>query len=225
VNDFDYDNLQKKRLARNAFARKGTRGRKGCRLPHENLTKKELEKMNGEVYSVNMNAPISWKSFKALTPNLQEDYLNHLTETHGVGICTIGKDMFGLSVKGLNGYVVKHNLKVNGHKGNIARATYEAWRKWLNGAPEEQPSPEPAEEEPVAEEPAPFRAHDYEERLNPVKTDDPPETANAFPLRDMSLTLKGAPNEVVSTLIKALPSLLDGEKTYRFTIKVDDYIV
>jgi hypothetical protein len=191
--------------------------------------------MNGEMYSVNMNAPISWESFKALTPGLQEDYLNHLTETHGVGIGTIGREMFGLSVTTLNTYVVNHGLKVNGHQGKIARATYDAWRKWLNGAASVTPVNEIADEpmpEP-AEEIKPFRSHDYEdmlkecdlERRNSVSADDLPKTPNAFPLRDMSLTLKGAPNEVVSTLIKALPSLLDGEKTYRFTIKVDDYIV
>lgn len=46
LEDFDYDVLQKKRTARGAQHRKGSKSKR-CILPHELMTKKELRAMNG----------------------------------------------------------------------------------------------------------------------------------------------------------------------------------
>lgn len=242
MNDFDFDCLEKKRLARSAFARKGTRNRKGCRLPHENLTKKELEKMNGEVYSVNMNSPISWERFKALTPSLQSDYLNHIVEKFGVGINTISKDLFGLSAAGLANHINRRGLKVSTHKGKISQAAYDAWHKWLEGEPsiapvsEDDDKPhvctidyEPDETNSTSDQSV-FRAHDYEDMLRECdlskKDDETSETEPyPYPLQDLNLTLEGTPVEIMTTLANAIPTLLDKDKTYRFSIKVDTFFL
>ena len=48
---------------------------------------------------------------------------------------------------------------------------------------------------------------------------------NLYPLKDMSLSLKGTPIDILTTLRMSFPALLDKDKTYRFTIKVDDYVL
>ena len=98
MNDFDYDVMQKKRIARGAFSRKGTVNQKGCRLPHENLTKKEREALNGEVKTVGFNDKITWDFFKTLPVDLQEEYLDHQVKRFGVGMSRISVDLFGLTI-------------------------------------------------------------------------------------------------------------------------------
>jgi len=96
MNDFDYENMLKKRLANQARNRKGTRGRKGCSLPSDNLTKKEREKMNGEVKTIKMNAPMTWKELKGLTEDRQREYISGLIKKYQP-TDTMLAEMFGVS--------------------------------------------------------------------------------------------------------------------------------
>lgn len=246
MNDFDYDALQKKRLARNAFA-KGSRNRKGCRLPHENLTKEELQKLNGEVRTVGFNDKITWDFFKALPADLQEEYLNHLIDRFGIGLATIGRDLFGFAKSYLGIYVNRHGLRVNvpGHGGRLTSATMENWRRWVSSGTTSAPIVETAATEddgiaaPVtiapAEDVKPFRAHDFEDMFKECGMEreekaeepstEPEEIDRPYPLTDMSMTLKGTPIDILTTLRMSFPTLLDKDKTYRFSIKVDDFVV
>lgn len=55
MNDFDYDCLQKKRLARQARYRKcGSKSRK-CPLPTDNMTQEEWKERCGEVLTIKLN--------------------------------------------------------------------------------------------------------------------------------------------------------------------------
>ena len=49
MNDFDFDVLQKKRIARGAYHRKNGSKSKRCTLPSDYLTAAEKRKLNGEV--------------------------------------------------------------------------------------------------------------------------------------------------------------------------------
>lgn len=96
MNDFDYDNLQKKRLARNAqYKKNGTKSRK-CTLPHENLTKKELNAMNGEIKSYNLNRPMNWDTFKKMPEDLKSEYLRKLRARFSVNSTALS-DMLGVA--------------------------------------------------------------------------------------------------------------------------------
>jgi hypothetical protein len=57
VNDFNYDCMQKKRIARGAFAHIN-RKRGGCALPSDTLTEKQRKEKNGEVKSYNITRPM-----------------------------------------------------------------------------------------------------------------------------------------------------------------------
>lgn len=78
--------------ARSAF-KKGKH--KGCILPHENLTRKELNKMNGEINTINLNKPMKWAEFKALDNDIQQRYIKRLRDLYNASVDALA-GMFGL---------------------------------------------------------------------------------------------------------------------------------
>lgn len=109
MNDFEYDCLQKKRIAQSA--RKKVHPKKGCSLPSDNLTPAQKKKLNGDVISVNLNRPISYKYFKVLSEDMQTMYYNHLVDEFGVFQSDIAK-MFGIGNNTLSMYLKKRGLSV-----------------------------------------------------------------------------------------------------------------
>lgn len=52
---------------------------------------KELKKMNGKTFTVNMQEPIDFKEFRELPENLQVEYIKYQVEHYGVGQSTLAK--------------------------------------------------------------------------------------------------------------------------------------
>ena len=94
MNDFDYDVMQKKRIARGATHMK--RKRKGCSLPSDNLTAAQKRRLNGPVSTYKLDEPMSWESFKAMPEDLQKQYILNLQNTYQANDKMIGK-LFGKS--------------------------------------------------------------------------------------------------------------------------------
>lgn len=93
MNDFDYDVLQKKRIAAGArHMRRGSRSKR-CSLPSDNLTPAQLKRRNGPVSTYKLDAPMMWDDFKAMPVDLQKKYLTNLVETYGATNEMLG-DMF-----------------------------------------------------------------------------------------------------------------------------------
>ena len=93
MTDFDYDVMQKKRLARNQFHNaKYKHG--GCHLPHEDLTPAQMKRRNGPMVTYSMNQPMSWNDFKSMPHDLQQQYLDGLHARFGVGPSDIAKYLF-----------------------------------------------------------------------------------------------------------------------------------
>jgi hypothetical protein len=76
-------------------------------LPHERLTKKELEKMNGEVMTYNPNAWYSWEEFKKLKMEWQVNYVNSLITRYNCSCTGICRHVFGISRTALSKYFKK----------------------------------------------------------------------------------------------------------------------
>ena len=91
MNEFDWDVVQKKRVAKQAKYK--NRKKRGCTLPSDSLTPAQRKKMNGEVVTVKMNEPITWSDFKALKPDVAEEYYNGIVDRFGVGLSSIAKMM------------------------------------------------------------------------------------------------------------------------------------
>lgn len=65
MNDFDYDIVQKKRVARGAFAHVN-RKRGKCRLLSDYLTAAQKKEMNGAVKTYNITRPMPLAEFKGM---------------------------------------------------------------------------------------------------------------------------------------------------------------
>ncbi len=93
MNDFDYDVMQKKRLAHNKF-RNAKYKHGGCRLPHEDLTPAQIKRRNGPMMTYNLNLPMSWEIFRTMPQDLQQQYLDGLHTRFGVGPSDLAKYLF-----------------------------------------------------------------------------------------------------------------------------------
>lgn len=79
-------------------------------------TLKELEAMNGQVNSINLNATITYEQFKTLPKSLKKEYIQNLVTEYDAGPAEIAR-LLGMGVK--NCSVQLRNLGFNfgrGHK-------------------------------------------------------------------------------------------------------------
>lgn len=107
MHDFDYDAMQKKRIARGASHMK--HNRKGCSLPSDYLTAAQKRRLNGPVSTYKLDEPMSWESFKAMPEDLQKKYILNLQETYQANNDMLGK-MFG--VTGVSVCKMRHALGI-----------------------------------------------------------------------------------------------------------------
>ena len=91
MNDFDYDVMQKKRIARGASRMKRGSKSKKCTLPSDYLTAAQKRRLNGPVSTYKLDEPMSWESFKAMPEDLQKQYILGLQENYGANDEMIGK--------------------------------------------------------------------------------------------------------------------------------------
>lgn len=154
--EFHKDCFSKKNVARSARNKRTHTGKGGrVRLPHDNLTKKELEKMNGELKVYRLNDPMTWEEFKAMPDEHKVSYIQSLREKFGANTEQIA-DMLGVTTWTLGGKVLRP-LGISDPKGIRRKLNEEAWNVWLGKAKDEPLAEEnPAEEcVPVAETPNP----------------------------------------------------------------------
>lgn len=82
MNDFDYECMQKKRIARGAFAHISWK-RGGCTLPSDLLTAKQRKEKNGEVKSYNISRPMPWREFKQIPDDLKREFFRDMQSFGG----------------------------------------------------------------------------------------------------------------------------------------------
>ena len=148
MNDFDYDALQKKRVACGAKHR--VRAKRGCRLPSDSLTAAQKRRLNGEVKTYNMNAPMAWAEFKEMPDDLKVTYLNRLADEYQANQKMIA-GMFGVTPVTVHKIcralgVAAKNAHIRG--SGIAVERDSRWAAFLNGG---IPAAEPVVEETTVE--------------------------------------------------------------------------
>lgn len=128
-----HDDSKEKRSAGRAAYTKG-KSHRGCTLPCDNKSNKELKKMNGEVMKTNIKEPMCWKSFKKMPKDLQEEYLAFLHTEFGATLIDIALKM-GLSERSpLMKWCRTQGLKTSkifhpGHKSKVDQR----WEKFWEG--------------------------------------------------------------------------------------------
>ena len=160
---FISDVKDKKVTARSARHQRTHTGKGGrVRLPSDNLSKKELMKMNGECKSYRLNEPMTKAEFKALPDDLKVTYIKLLRNKYNVPDNQLGLAL-GYSHSAFNKVTAK--LGVNrsevGGKQKWDKDGFYAWWHGVDALP--TPVPEEPIEAPVIEE-APVHFYTEEER-------------------------------------------------------------
>lgn len=143
MNDYEYtfrqDVKEKKAIARNAFCKKSGAKSKKVTLPHEFLTKKELEAMNGEVRTIQLGKPMTWEELRTLDNDLQERYLQMLIDGYYASTKEIA-NMLKTTRGTLTSHISRNKLNVRFKRGAQAQQRTaeqrEAWRIFCNGGVE-----------------------------------------------------------------------------------------
>lgn len=123
MHDFDYDVMQKKSIARGAAHRKRGAKSKKCTLPHDNLTKKELKALSGEVKTYNIHERLTWEQFKALPDDLAAEHIQYLVYEFGANQSAIGQAL-GVSHITASRYLKEHDIQL---KKRVFTPTPEWW--------------------------------------------------------------------------------------------------
>ena len=150
MNDFDFENMQKKRIAQGARHRVcGSKSRK-CSLPSDLLTAAQKRKLNGPVERYDMGKPIPWDRFTVMPKDLQVSYLEGLHKNYGVGENRLA-ELFGISIGTIRRYLSAKDLRGRmGFHAVPTNAQKSAWERFLTG----EDAVEPANEGPVETRPA-----------------------------------------------------------------------
>lgn len=130
INDFDWEVLQKKRLAKQAkYVKRGSRSKK-CSLPSDRITRKEWNRMNGEIATYNLNRPMDWKTFKSMSIDLQREYILKLREKYNA-TCKQFAQLFGVGYWAVYEHVAGTLKITGGAKHKMSDSDREAWEKFV----------------------------------------------------------------------------------------------
>lgn len=132
MNDFEYDCLQRKRLASQAKYRKRGSKSKKCTLPSDRLTNKQWKERCGPVVSFNFNKPIEWDHFKKLPVAVQSEYITNLQKRFGATAVDLG-NMFGVRALTVRKHADTNDLGVDFPRGHAMSASKkDEWARFLS---------------------------------------------------------------------------------------------
>lgn len=135
------------RSARHTRTHCGKGGR--VRFPSDNLSKKELMKMNGECKSYRLNDPMTWKEFMSMPDDIKVTYIKLLRKKFNVPGKYIA-EMMGISTcyfsKEINRLGISEGKNCRGRCTPWDREGFYAWWRGVDKLPT------PVTEEPTQEE-------------------------------------------------------------------------
>lgn len=201
MNDFDFDVMTKKRIARGAAARKcGSKSRR-CTLPSDYLTDAQKKARNGKMSTYNLSKPMTYEQFKLMPRDLQREYLLKLRNDMHASTRVIAQ-MFGCSDETVR--VVIRNLGINtgGKKMYMNLDQLMRWNNWLSGDAANTPVAvtEPETETETEAEAISAAAEETEDASTPVNNDASTEEIKCAALLGGKLNLRGTASEILSRL-------------------------
>lgn len=122
----------RKRVARGSFNKRSHAGKGGSvKMPSDYMTKKERDKMNGEVQSYNLNSPMKWAQFKQMPDDIKREYLSSIISKYNPQQKALA-EMFDVTQNTL--YVTCRELGIslyNGKRG-ARKGRNDAFWAWVN---------------------------------------------------------------------------------------------
>ena len=147
---FHEDSRDKKRTAYSAN-KKPIRNSRRCHFPSDYKTKKEIEKMSGEMITYDLSKPMKWGAFSDMPEDLQKKYLTSLQLKYKASAHKLA-DMFGVSPNAVS--VRMRTLGVAPLPKGCR--VYPEWESFLKyGTPTREANVDNYKAEPVPCEPAP----------------------------------------------------------------------
>lgn len=156
MNDFDYDVMQKAKIARSARNKTASvRGSKKCTLPSDYLTAAEKKKLNSVPVVSRLDKPMGWTDFKAMSEDLRRQYIRDLQLKYGANSKMLGA-MFGVSNQTVLNVQKALGIVSISRGTRVTERQEAAWQAFLEGGAEAEEVSSCEEQKPteVIEEPA-----------------------------------------------------------------------
>ena len=147
VTDFEYDVMQKKRIASQARYRRTHTGKGGCHLSSDYLTHKQWKERCGPVVTCSLNRPIPWKDFRKLSKPTQEKYIQTLHDRFHANATSLAA-MFGVTPQTVRRLVSDNGFNVRFSRGrSMSKQQSAVWERFCSAEPESIVTDEPEETE------------------------------------------------------------------------------
>lgn len=203
MNDFDFDVMTKKRIARGAAARKcGSKSRR-CTLPSDYLTDAQKKARNGKMSTYNLSKPMTYEQFKLMPRDLQREYLLKLRNDMHASSRVIAQ-MFGCSYETVRVVIRDLGINTGGKKIYMNLDQLLRWNNWLSGDAANTPvavTETETETEAEAEaETISAAAEETEDASAPVNNDASTEEIKCAALLGGKLNLRGTASEILGRL-------------------------
>ena len=203
MNDFDFDVMTKKRIARGASARKcGSKSRR-CTLPSDYLTDAQKKARNGKMSTYNLSKPMTYEQFKLMPRDLQREYLLKLRNDMHASSRVIAQ-MFGCSYETVRVVIRDLGINTGGKKMYMNLDQLMRWNNWLSGDAANTPvavtEPETETETEAEAETISAAAEETEDASAPVNNDASTEEMKCAALLGGKLNLRGTASEILSRL-------------------------
>lgn len=188
MNDFDFDAMQKKNIARSAYARKtGARPRK-VTMPSDYLTTTQKKELNGKMATYNLSKPMTFAEFKAVPQDLQREYIAKLRNTYHASAMQIG-NMLGCADETARRIIRELNFDTSLHMV-MNPEQKQRWLAWQGITPDP--------EEPIT---------DLEEQLNAEPENKAEPIAPTAPTAPTCGAMQGGKLRLAGTAEEILDSL------------------
>ena len=154
MTDFEYDVLERKRLAGQARHRKRGSKSKKCPLSTDRMTEKQWKERCGPVQTYNLKKPMAMSDFKQMPEDLQKKYLEYVMETYGANATDLAFLLHAhpVTVRRLCtelGVVLRKGARMNGQQ----RAAFEEFSRGDSIPVESEPVEVPSVDEPSSGRP------------------------------------------------------------------------
>lgn len=109
MDDAEYiyrQDVKEKAITARSSHKYGSSRRRRCGLSSDHLSRKEWENMNGPIQSIKLDEALTWSQFRALSKNLQQEYIKHILAEFKIGPGALGR-MFGCSEAYCGDYIKK----------------------------------------------------------------------------------------------------------------------
>lgn len=205
MNDFDFDVMTKKRIARGAAARKcGSKSRR-CTLPSDYLTDAQKKARNGKMSTYNLSKPMTYEQFKLMPRDLQREYLLKLRNDMHASARVIAQ-MFGCSYETVRVVIRDLGINTGGKKIYMNLDQLLRWNNWLSGDAANtpvavtEPETETETETEAEAETISAAAEETEDASAPVNNDASTEEIKCAALLGGKLNLRGTASEILGRL-------------------------